>query len=171
MNGAFGNEDDGWEWNAFERVEDVFLTNNPSEGANNRLRKRARTDHPGFYRFCDLMKEESENVKNKCQQFEQGLLMPPKPTSRASKVKQSRIQLKQMGTGATGAVSLVQTVFSEVVLNILINSGALESVTDGDQVEQPVRGRGGRGGCMGRAGGARGRGAAPTHTGLKHFFV
>ena len=73
MNGAFGNEDDGWEWNAFERVEDGFLTNNPSEGANNRLRKRARTDHPGFYRFCDLMKEESENVKNKCQQFEQGL--------------------------------------------------------------------------------------------------
>ena len=59
MNGAFGNEDDGWEWNAFERVEDVFLTNNPSEGAINRLRKRARTDHPGFYRFCDLMKEES----------------------------------------------------------------------------------------------------------------
>ena len=157
MNGAFGNEDDGWEWNAFERVEDVFLTNNPSEGANNRLRKRARTDHPGFYRFCDLMKEESENVKNKCQQFEQGLLMPPKPTSRDSKVKQSRIQLKQMGTGATGAVSLVQTVFSEVVLNILqlfifqilINPGALESMTDGDQVEQPVRGRGGRGGCMG----------------------
>ena len=24
MNGAFGNEDDGWEWNAFERVEDFF---------------------------------------------------------------------------------------------------------------------------------------------------
>ena len=24
MNGAFGNEDDGWEWNAFERVEDGF---------------------------------------------------------------------------------------------------------------------------------------------------
>ena len=44
-------------------------------------------------------------------------------------------------------------------------------MTDGDQVEQPVRGRGGRGGRMGRAGGARGRGAAPTHTGLKHFFV
>ena len=42
MNGAFGNEDDGWEWNAFERVEDVFLTNNPSEGANNRLRKRRK---------------------------------------------------------------------------------------------------------------------------------
>ena len=47
-------------------------------------------------------------------------------------------------------------------------------MTDGDQVEQPVRGRGGRGGRggrMGRAGGARGRGAATTHTGLKHFFV
>ena len=25
MNGAFGNEDDGWEWNAFERVEDGFF--------------------------------------------------------------------------------------------------------------------------------------------------
>ena len=57
MNGAFGNEDDGWEWNAFERVEDVFLTNNPSEGANNRLRKRARTDHPGFYRFVKCQKQ------------------------------------------------------------------------------------------------------------------
>ena len=82
--------------------------------------------------------------------------------------------MSRRGTGATGAVSLVQTVFSEVLLNILqlfifqilIKPGALESVTDGDQVEQPVRGRGGRGGRggrMGRAGGARGRGAAPTH--------
>ena len=160
MNGAFGNEDDGWEWNAFERVEDGFLTNNPSEGANNRLRKRARTDHPGFYRFCDLMKEESENVKNKCQQFEQGLLMPPKPTSRASKVKQSRIQLKQMlERGQTslrkylrtlgrmnhvqkgnrrhrgrvlGADSLLRGIvehFATFQFSILINPGALESVT------------------------------------------
>ena len=148
------------------------------------MRKRARTDHPGFYRFCDLMKEESENVKNKCQQFEQGLLMPPK--TNIKRLQGETIKNAAQADGnrrhrgrVLGAESALQTVFSEVVLNILqlfifqilINPGALESVTDGDQVEQPVRGRGGRGGCMGRAGGARGRGAAPTHTGLKHFFV
>ena len=96
MRGNYGNEADGWEWNAYERVQDGFLTNNPSEGANNRLRKRARTDHPGFYRFCNLMNEENENVKNKCEQFEEGSLLPVKSTARASKVQQSRTQLKQM---------------------------------------------------------------------------
>ena len=96
MSGSYGNQVDGWEWNAYERVEEGFLTNNPSEGANNRLIKRARTDHPGFYRFCNLIKEECENVKNKCEQFEEGSLQPAKSTTRASKVQQSRIQLKQM---------------------------------------------------------------------------
>ena len=96
MSGSYGSEEEGWEWNAYERVEDGFLTNNPSEGANNRLIKRARSDHPGFYRFCDLLKEECENVKNKCQQFEEGALLPARQTTRAGKVQQSRIQLKQM---------------------------------------------------------------------------
>ena len=41
MSGNFGNVMDGWEWNAYERIPEGFLTNNPSEGANNRLAKRA----------------------------------------------------------------------------------------------------------------------------------
>ena len=96
MSGVFGNLVDGFEWNAYDRVEEGFLTNNPSEGANNRLFKRAKNPHPGVYKFCELLKSELENVKNKCEQFEQGLLLPPPRSTRASKVAQNRIQLKEM---------------------------------------------------------------------------
>ena len=96
MSGSYGNEQEGYEWNAYERIPDGFLTNNPSEGANNRLCLRCGTIHPGIYRFCALLKKETENVKNKCEQFEQGALQPARSTTRASKVKQNRIQLKSM---------------------------------------------------------------------------
>ena len=96
MSGRYGNELEGYEWNAYERIPDGFLTNNPSEGANNRLFSRAGTIHPGIYRFCGLLQKETENVKNKCDQFEEGTLQPGRSTTRASKVKQNRIQLKLM---------------------------------------------------------------------------
>ena len=96
MSGSYGNENEGYEWNAYERITEGFLTNNPSEGANNRLFTRAGTIHPGIYRFCGLLQRETENVKNKCDQFEEGTLQPGRSSTRASKVKQNRIQLKLM---------------------------------------------------------------------------
>ena len=56
MNGNYGTATEGFEWNVYDDIEQGFLTNNPSEGANNRLRTRARVDHPGIYRFCELMR-------------------------------------------------------------------------------------------------------------------
>ena len=96
MNGNYGTATEGFEWSMYDNVEQGFLTNNPSEGANNRLRTRARVDHPGIYRFCELMKQETENTKNKCEQFEEGVLLPGQTTQRTSKVAQNRIHLKQM---------------------------------------------------------------------------
>lgn len=56
MNGNYSTATEGFEWNVYDDIEQGFLTNNPSEGANNRLRTRARVDHPGIYRFCELMR-------------------------------------------------------------------------------------------------------------------
>ena len=191
MSGVFGNLVDGFEWNAYDRVEEGFLTNNPSEGANNRLFKRAKNPHPGVYKFCELLKSELENVKNKCEQFEQGLLLPPPRSTRASKVAQNRIQLKEMlergqqslrkylrtlgrmnhvqrSKRLGGVATLEQHLSSEVIAKDTssltmfdsILPGALESVS-ADEPPPTTRGRGARGGRMRRAGGARGRGAAP----------
>ena len=41
MNGNYGTATDGFEWNVYDDIEQGFLTNNPSEGAHNRLRTRA----------------------------------------------------------------------------------------------------------------------------------
>ena len=65
MSGVFGNLVDGFEWNAYDRVEEGFLTNNPSEGANNRLFKRAKNPHPGVYKFCELLKSELEKINSR----------------------------------------------------------------------------------------------------------
>ena len=54
---------------------------------------------------------------------------------------------------------------SSMTLFDSILPGALESVSAGEP-PAPARGRGARGGRMRRAGGARGRGAAPTN-----FFI
>ena len=54
---------------------------------------------------------------------------------------------------------------SSMTLFDSILPGALESVSAGEP-PAPARGRGARGGQMQRAGGARGRGAAPTN-----FFI
>ena len=95
INGAFGNQQEGWEWNAYDRLEDGHLTNNNAEGANNRLASRARTAHPGLYRFCDLVKSELQNVRNKCTQFEAGNLHPTQCT-RARRTEKTRTQLKTL---------------------------------------------------------------------------
>ena len=185
MSGVFGNLVDGFEWNAYDRVEEGFLTNNPSEGANNRLFKRAKNPHPGVYKFCELLKSELENVKNKCEQFEQGLLLPPPRSTRASKVAQNRIQLKEMlergqqslrkylrtlgrmnhvqrsKTGRVRNIWAAKDTSSQTMFDSIL-PGALESVSAGKPpAPAPTRGRAARGGRMQQAGGARGRGAAP----------
>ena len=181
LGGNFGNLEDGYEWNGYDRIEEGFLTNNTAEGANNRLFKRAGRPHPGFYRFCGLMKEEMENVKNKAEQFEQGILLPPKRTSRTTKVAQNRINMKEMlERGQTSLRKYLRTLgrMHQVIKGRArrggnqaadsILRGALESVTEPGQEESaPVRGRGrargARGGRMRRARGARGRGNAPLY--------
>ena len=97
MSGNYGTATDGFEWNMYGDIEQGFLTNNPSEGANNRLRTRARVDHPGIYRFCELMRQETENTKNKCEQFEEGVLQPGQANQRTSKVAHNLVHLKQRG--------------------------------------------------------------------------
>ena len=37
INDAFGSLQAGWEWNAFDRLEDRHLTNNNAEAGNKRL--------------------------------------------------------------------------------------------------------------------------------------
>ena len=72
MGGAFGSEATGYHWNFYDRLEEGQLTNNPSEGANNRLATRMGGPHPGFYHFCSVLKKELENSKNNVEDFENG---------------------------------------------------------------------------------------------------
>ena len=178
MNGNYGTATDGFEWNVYDDVEQGFLTNNPSEGANNRLRTRAGVDHPGIYRFCELMRQETENTKNKCEQFEEGVLQPGQANQRTSKVAHNRVHLKAMlERGQTSLRKYLRALgrMTHIVKNKPRRGGqvgaasimreALASVADDQDGAPPPprRTRGARGGRMGRAGGARGRGAAPRY--------
>ena len=44
MNGNYGTATEGFEWNVYDDVEQGFFTNNPVEGANNRIRNRVRIE-------------------------------------------------------------------------------------------------------------------------------
>ena len=46
------------------------MTNNLSEGGNNRLASRMGAPHPGFYHFCNVLTKELENSKRKHEAFE-----------------------------------------------------------------------------------------------------
>ena len=72
MGGAFGNNEAGYHWNFYDRLEEGQLTNNPSEGANNRLAQRMGVAHPGIYHFCSVLKKELNNTKNNMEAFESG---------------------------------------------------------------------------------------------------
>ena len=67
--------------------------------------------------------------------------------------------------GAASPLVVIEKDTSSMTLFDSILPGALESVSAGEP-PAPARGRGARGGRMRRAGGARGRGAAPTN-----FFI
>ena len=95
IEGSFGNEHDGWEWNVFDRLEDGHLTNNPCEGGNNRLRKRVGVDHPGFYRLCGTLVNEFDNVRSRAILFEAGNLFGRKNVRTLRKDK-TRAKLKEL---------------------------------------------------------------------------
>ena len=123
------------------------------------------------------MKQKTENTKNKCEQFEEGVLLPGQTTQRTSKVAQNRIHLKQMlERGQTSLRKYLRALgrMTHIVKNkrkhgpalgaASIMREALASATDGDgDGALPRRARGACGGRMSRAGGARGRGAAPRY--------
>lgn len=72
MRGSFGSAATGFHWNFYDRLEEGQLTNNPSEGANNRLATRMGASHPGFYHFCTILTKELNNSKNNLEDFENG---------------------------------------------------------------------------------------------------
>ena len=182
--------DGSWDWNFYNRITFEHMTNNPSEGGNNRLRIRARTDHPNIFAFGSLLKKELRNTLNKMEQYEQGNL-EPYVSKRSQQLQKSRNKLKTMLEN--DELLLRKYLRSQGVLAQQTKPknkkqvdgragvegavrGALVSVTDDTLVEQEVgeagagvgvqRVRGRRGGFAagtGRARGVRGRGAAPTH--------
>ena len=146
------------------------------QGANNRLRSRARTDHPGFYRFCGLVKTELDHVRCNCEQFEAGNLVTPQH-SRARRTQKTRNQLKQLLENRQ--IGLRKYAIGQGQLNMVIKNkrktgrqedlgaslrGALASLGDEEDIEEPqqVR-RGANGGRMRRARGAQGLEAAPRY--------
>ena len=119
INGQFGSELEGWEWNAYERIEDGHLTNNNAEGGNNRLMTRAKTPHPGLYRFCDLIKKELGHVKNKCEQFEAGNLHAVQH-KRVRRTAKTRSKLKDLLENQQ--ISLRKYAIGQGQLNVIIKS-------------------------------------------------
>ena len=52
MNGNYSTATEGFEWNVYDDIEQGFLTNNPSEGANNRLREDIKTKNTLQFGHC-----------------------------------------------------------------------------------------------------------------------
>ena len=187
MGGQYGTVDTGYDWNFYEQIDNTHqqLTNNPSEGANHRLAVRCRTAHPGIYPFFGVLVKEQGNTFDKIEQFENGNLQQ-NISPRTKALQKARLKLKAMEQQRM--ITLRKFMRSQGVLNTKIKDkkrtrvpvppaeaeaqvvdravrGALVSVTDlthGDDAAGAGAGRrqarGGR-----RAGGVRGRGAAPTH--------
>ena len=67
------------------------MTNNPSEGGNNRLASRMGAPHPGFYHFCNVLTKELKNSKSKLEVFESGNYVEPTRKT----LHQNRLLLKR----------------------------------------------------------------------------
>ena len=93
MSGNFGTTETGFEWNFYDTMEQGHMTNNPSEGANNRLASRSGTAHPGFYQFCSLISKEVENTKTKLEQFEEANVFE-RENSRSKIALRSRLKVE-----------------------------------------------------------------------------
>ena len=182
MSGSYGTMATGFEWNFYETMEEGHMTNNPSEGANNRLASRSGTAHPGFYQFCNLIGKEVENTKTRLEQFEEANDLE-RDNSRSKVALRSRIKFKSMLEEKT--INLRKYLRAQGRLHHKMKKGkttnprpnldaeapvvrgALVSVTEEEEEDggrlPPARGRGGRPRGAGRARGVRGRGAQPTH--------
>ena len=101
----------GWEWNAFDRLEDGHLTN------NKRLQERVGKDHPGFYRLATTLKSEFEHVKNKVEQLEAGNLYPVR-ISRTVRAQKTRTKLKELLVNRQ--ISLKKYATGQGQLNVVI---------------------------------------------------
>ena len=101
----------GWEWNAFDRLEDDHLTN------NKRLQERVGKDHPGFYRLATTFKSELEHVKNKVEQLEAGNLYPVR-ISRTVRAQKTRTKLKELLVNRQ--ISLKKYATGQGQLNVVI---------------------------------------------------
>ena len=132
IEGSFGNERDGWEWNVFDRLEDGHLTNNPCEGGNNRLRKRVGVDHPGFYRLSGTLVNEFDTVRSKARQFEAGNLFAKK-NSRTMRKDKTRAKLKDLLQNQQ--ISLRKYAISQGQLNVAIKE---KKTTTGRRVDVGV---------------------------------
>lgn len=82
-----------WEWHFYDRIEEGHLANNAAEGANNRLRTRCPSAHPGIYAFAKVLGKETKNTANKMEQYEMANLESSE-SSRTQTMKKSRKELK-----------------------------------------------------------------------------
>ena len=188
MSGNYGQAPN-YEWNFYDRIREGHTTNNPSEGANNRLATRCKTSHPGIYPFIGVIRKETPATYDKMEQFESGNLHRQQ-TSRAKTTHKSRVKIVVLFEA--GIIPLRKMLRSQGVLNTKIKSnrrrgvpeereaagearaggadgvdlavrGALVSVTDehdGADGAEDRGGRVGRGGQGGRGAFSRGRGRA-----------
>ena len=71
MSGNYGQAPN-YEWNFYNTIREGHTTNNPSEGANNRLAIRCKTSHPGIYPFIGVIRKNLETyTENKPQETTQ----------------------------------------------------------------------------------------------------
>ena len=187
MSGQYGQADN-YEWNFYDRMEEGHNTNNPSEGANNRLSSRCRTSHPGIYPFIGVIRKETQATFDKMEQFESGNLQRTR-TSRAVTTLAARVKTKVLFEA--GIIPLRKMLRTQGVLNTKVKSNrhrrvpegreaagearagardnvdlvvrdALVSVTEEQDGAEGAEDRGGRGG---RGQGGRGRGGFSTGRG------
>ena len=183
MSGSYGQADN-YEWNFYDRIREGHTTNNPSEGANNRLSTRCKTSHPGIYPFIGVIRRETQATYEKMEQFESGNLHRVQ-TSRSMTTQRSRVKLVELHEA--GTIPLKKYLRSQGVLNTKVKSnrqrrvpegreaageagaggavnvdmavrGALVSVTDEQDGAGGAEDRGGHGGRGGRGGFSTGRG-------------
>ena len=186
MSGNFGSQATGYEWNFYNTMDEGQMTNNPSEGQNNRIATRVGKKHPGFYEFCQTIQKEAENSRTKVEQYELGKVLEQQDR-KAMSLQKTRVDLKILLEAEPNGIGLRGYLRSQGRANHhqkkirgqdqgQLLRGVLVSVTDGDaddissrgQDDISGRGRGARtrGRGAGRARGARGvrgRGAAPRY--------
>ena len=135
MSGSYGTAATGFEWNFYNTMEEGHMTNNPSEGANNRLASRCGTAHPGFYQFCILIGKEVENTRTKLEQFEEANQFE-RENSRSKVALRSRLKFKSMLEEKT--ISLRKYLRSQGRLNHKMKKGKTTNPQPNPEAVAPV---------------------------------